>query len=196
LSCSSSNQTVTALTPVENPVFTIAEHPIFLFYVPDNPEQVRFGEFSIFTSDEKTRVYRIRFTLPPTPGIVSVGLPNLPEYTLAQDQSYRWYFKLYCQNNSSSESDLSDLSDSSDLNVNGWVQRIEPTSERQHQIERVSPDIWYDALANLAEKLRTAPQDRMLQERWANLLSTIGLENLSSVPLVGPVIPLDAPSND
>jgi Domain of Unknown Function (DUF928) len=182
LSCSGSNQAVTALVPVENPVFTIADHPTFLFYVPDDPKQIRFGEFSVFTADEIAQVYEIRFTLPQTPGIVSVSLPNLPEYALTQDQSYRWYFKLYCQNNSSSKSDL---------NVNGWVQRIAQTSERRHQIDIASSEIWYDALASLAKQLRAYPQDQALQDRWANLLRAIGLDKLIKVPLVGPVIQLN-----
>jgi hypothetical protein len=172
---------VTALIPVKNPVLTTREHPTFLFYVPYASDEVRVGEFSLLVGpEEKTRLYKTRFTLPQTPGIVSITLPSAPEYALEEGQYYHWYLKLYCQTNTSSQPTL---------DVNGWVQRVALTPERERQIKAATPDVWYDTSANLALSLRASPQDAKLRNDWVNLLKSIGLEDLAQEPFVGPVIP-------
>jgi hypothetical protein len=182
-SCKSTTRSLTALIPIKNPALTTREHPTFLFYVPDASDEIRVGEFSLLVGpQEKTRLYKTRFTLPQTPGIVSITLPSAPEYALEEGQYYRWYFKLYCQSNTSSQPDV---------DVNGWVQRVALTPERERQIKAAAPDVWYDASANLAESLRALPQDVRLRNDWLNLLKSIGLEDLAQEPLVGPVIPLE-----
>jgi hypothetical protein len=181
-SCKSTSKPLTALIPVKNPVLTAREDPTFLFYVPYASDEVRLGEFSLLVwPGEETRLYKTRFTLPQTPGIVSITLPSAPEYTLKEGQYYHWYFKLYCQTNTSSQPDL---------DVNGWVQRVTLTPERERKINAATPDVWYDASANLAQSLRASPQDARLRNDWVNLLKSIGSEDLAQEPLVGPVIPL------
>jgi hypothetical protein len=180
-SCKTTSKPLTALIPVKNPVLTTREHPTFLFYVPYSSDDVRVGEFSLLVwPEEKTRLYKTRFTLPQTPGIVSLTLPSAPEYALEEGKSYHWYLKLYCQTNTSSQPDL---------DVNGWVQRVALTPERERQIKATTPDVLYDALANLAENLRASPEDATLRNDWVNLLKSIGSEDLAQEPLVGPVIP-------
>lgn len=185
-SCKSTSKPLTALIPVKNPVLTTREHPTFLFYVPYASDNVRFGEFSLLLGpEEKTRIYKTHFTLPQTPGIVSITLPSAPEYALKEGQSYHWYFKLYCQTNTSSQPDV---------DVNGWVQRVALTPERERQIKATAPDVWYDALANLALSLRASPQDAKLRNDWLNLLKPIGSEDLAQESLVGSVIPVETNS--
>lgn len=180
--CKSTTKPLTALVPVKNPVLTAAAHPTFLFYVPYRSSEVRMGEFSLLTwPEEKTRVYKTRFTLPQTPGIVSVTLPPAPEHALEVGKSYHWYLQLYCQANTSTQPDL---------DIDGWVQRVPLTPERERQIKVATPDVWYDASANVAEGLRALPQDGMLRNNWVNLLKLIHSEDLGQESLVGPVIPL------
>jgi hypothetical protein len=185
-SCKSTSKSLTALIPIKNPVLTTRQHPTFLFYVPYTSDEVRFGEFSLLVGlEEKTRLYKARFTLPQTPGIVSLTLPSKPEYALEEGEFYHWYFELYCQTNTSSQLDL---------DVNGWVQRVALTPERERQINAATPDIWYDASVNLAESLRTSPQNAKLRNDWLNLLKFIGSEDLAQEPFVGSVIPLQYPA--
>lgn len=180
--CKSTSKPLTALVPVKNPVLTTSAHPTFLFYVPHTSDDIRQGEFSLLTwPDEKTRIYKIRFTLPQTPGIVSITLPPVPDYALEAGKSYHWYFQLYCQTNTSSQPDL---------DVNGWVQRVTPTPEQNLQINPAS-DIWYDVSAHLADRLRASPQDATLRNQWVNLLQLIDSEDLAQEPFVGPVTPKD-----
>ena len=179
-SCKSTSKPLTALIPVKNPVLTTREHPTFLFYVPYASDEVPVGEFSLLVGlEEKTRLYKTRFTLPQTPGIVSITLPSKPKYALEEGEFYHWYLKLYCQTNTSSQPDL---------DINGWVQRVALTPERERQINAATPDVWYDASANLVESLRDSPQDARLRNEWLNLLKSIGSEDLATEPFVGSVI--------
>lgn len=180
LSCNTLNHSVRALLPVENPVLTTTNSPTFLFYIPFAAEQIQFGEFTLLSwPGEQQRLYQVRFTLPKTPGIVSVTLP--PQLALQEGQYYRWYFQLYCQNGTGTQPDLT---------VNGMVQRVELTAERKRQIKDATPDVWYDALAQVAAQLQTSPQNPKLREDWRSLLRTIEAEELVQEPLLGPVIPL------
>lgn len=187
LSCNSLNNSVQALIPVENPVLTTTGSPTFLFYIPFGAEQIQFGEFSLLSwPGEQQRLYQIRFTLPQTPGVVSVTLPPQPEYTLQEGNHYRWYFQLYCQGGTGRQPDLT---------VNGMVHRVALTSERERQIWDATPDVWYDALAQVAAQLQASPQDAALREKWRSLLQTIEAEDLAQEPLLGSVLPLESTSS-
>lgn len=184
LSCNSLNHSVRALLPVENPVLTTTDSPTLLFYIPFAADQIKFGEFTLLTwPGEQQRLYQVRFTLPKTPGIVSVKLPSQP--ALQAGNYYRWYFQLYCQNGTGTQPDLT---------VNGMVQRVERTAERERQIRNATPDIWYDALAQVAAQLQLSPQNPELRSNWRSLLQTIEAEDLAQAPLLGPVVPLETAS--
>lgn len=188
LSCNSLNNSVRALIPVENPVLTTTGSPTFLFYVPFGAEQIQFGEFSLLTwPGEQQRLYQVRFTLPQTSGIVSIPLPPQPEYTLQEEKSYRWYFQLYCQGGTGRQPDLT---------VNGMVQRVALTPERERQIRAAMPDVWYDTVAQIAAQLQTSPQNAALRENWRSLLQTIEAEDLVQEPLLGSVIPLESDASN
>lgn len=181
--CKNTSKPLTALIPAENPVLTTSTHPTFLFYVPYTSDEVESGEFSLLLGpEEKKRIYKTRFTLPQTPGIVSITLPSSPEYALEENQYYHWYVKLLCKGNTSNKPDV---------DINGWVQRVALTPERERQIKGATPEVWYDALANLANSLRTSPQDATLRSKWVELLKSIGSEDLAQEPLVGSVVPMN-----
>ncbi|MBD3884232.1 DUF928 domain-containing protein [Phormidium tenue FACHB-886] len=187
-SCNSLNNSVRALIPIENPVLTTTNSPTFLFYVPFGAEQIQFGEFSLLTwPREQQRLYQVRFTLPQKPGIISITLPSQPEYALQEGNYYRWYFQLYCRDGTDVQPDLT---------VNGMVQRVALTPERESQISAATPDVWYDALAQVAVQLQTSPQDAALREKWRSLLQTIEAEDLAQEPILGSVISLESTSAD
>lgn len=182
-SCSAANEDLQALIPVNNPVLTAAAHPTFLFFNPIEASQVKYGEFSLLLwPGEQERHYHVRFTLPESPGIISVTIPSLPDYALVKDQVYRWYFQLYCSDNTSLQPDLT---------IVGSVQRVALTPERTQQIQTSSPDIWYDSLARVAEQLQLSPQDPQLQNHWRTLLHSIQAEDLATTTFSGSVLPLE-----
>lgn len=184
LSCTSTNDGMRALVPVKNPVLTTTNQPTIFFYIPFGSNQVRYGEFSLLTyPTEQQRLYSIRFTLPKTPGIVSVTLPAQP---LKQGEYYHWYFQVYCRDGNGKQPDLT---------VHGFLQQVALTSERERQIKAATPDVWYDALARVATQLQASPQNPTLRNQWRSLLRTIGAEHLAQAPLLGSVIPVERNSS-
>lgn len=172
--CESEESSLTALVPVENPVLTTQSYPSFLFYIPDPASAISYGEFSLFTASEKTRIYSTKINIKDTPGIIKIDLPNSPQYALETEQPYHWYFKLYCQ----TETDTPVY-----LDVDGWVRRVPTTSNTTEQIETASPVIWYDAIAIAAQNLIATPQDPIIQSRWLELLQFIEQEYLANTAI-------------
>lgn len=176
-SCSSEQKSLIALIPVENPVLTTQAHPSFLFYIPDRVAAMSHGEFSLFTTEDKTRIYSTEIALDSTPGIIKIDLPPTSENALKANQPYHWYFKIYCKNQTSKNGSDSPTF----LDVNGWIERVTSTDTRSSHIETASPEIWYDAIALAAENLMATPQDPTARERWLKLLQHINREHLLDV---------------
>ena len=167
-SCAPTNPPLTALVPEENPVYTTAAHPTFLFHLPDSPESIRYIEFIVLSADEKEQIYAAQLT-PTESGIVAISMPSSSSRSLEIDQTYHWYLNVHCQN-------IADVP-----SVNGWVQRLSPlavnartntlaempTDELTNEPTeapvgeaasqpsealptRTRPLIWYDAIAQVA----------------------------------------------
>ena len=172
MSCNSQDKKLRALIPEKNPVLTTSNHPTLLFYLPDNPSDVLEGEFWLNSRDEKQRIYRkTKFKLSQIPGIIRISFEE--DIPLEKGKYYHWYLKIYCND---------ETKDQADLDVNGWLKRVQPTPERQDKIKSGSPDIWYDSLAKIATKLSNFPQDILLKENWRKLLKLIEAENLVNEP--------------
>ena len=177
--CASDGIPLTALVPINNPVYTASAHPSFLFYLPDSPEVVDYVEFILLNADEKERIYRTRFN-PSQPGFVSVSLPK-DTHSLEVGENYHWYLNLHCQN-------IPDIP-----SVNGWVQRVERSEadegpamilEDSNRTHAGIPKVWYDAIAQTATTLSTAnPSRDQALENWQRWLSAIGLEQIAELPL-------------
>ena len=176
--CKKTSKPITAIVPIKNPVYTTSEYPTFLFYIPYNPEDINSVEFSLVNRDGKKRIYRAAISLPKTPGIMSFSLPKSPKYALELIEYYRWYLKLNCEPYTRSRNDLS---------VNGFVARVPLTSEHKQQINTATPDIWYDSVASLAQRLLANPKDETLKIQWIKLLESGGFKELAEEPLVGNV---------
>lgn len=184
--CPSVKVPLTALMPSSNSGNTISSHPSFWIYVPYIPKETPIGEF-VLQDKSREDVYRADFTPLNTPGLVSVTLPHsLPELNL--NQEYRWYFNLYCDADKSS----------SPVFVQGWVKRVSsnPSIEAQlinnpkaSHLVYANHQIWWDALATLAELRMANPTDSNLAQDWNALLNAKGvqLELPSSLPFSGPV---------
>lgn len=174
--CTASKSSLTALIPIENPVLTAKAYPSFLFYIPDRPAAMSHGEFTLFTAEEKTRVYAAKVNLKNTPGIIKIDLPNDAQYALKEKQPYHWYFKVYCQESNSTVY----------LDVDGWIERV-PASYTTSRQNETMPGIWYDAIATTVQALLDAPQDPTIRQQWLKLLQFIDREhlvdaNIQSIP--------------
>ena len=84
---------LTSLVGSNNLDLTISDRPTFWVYVPYTQQEAPSGEFSL--QDGENDVYRTRFQLPATPGIVSISLPATQK-PLEVGKTYRWYFEMNC----------------------------------------------------------------------------------------------------
>lgn len=183
-SCPSTQIPLTALIPAKNIGTTVSDRPSLWFYVPYAPQQATSGEF-VLQDKQENDVYRQTFNLSQTPGLVSFKLPQSAP-PLAINQSYRWYFKLYCDDSLTTANF-----------VEGWIARtpLPPDLETRLKSEQSpayleygSNSIWFDSLDSLAQ-LRLKKDNPQLQNDWNKLLGAEGvkLDRLSDQPLLGKV---------
>ena len=170
---------------------TVNEYPSFWVYVPYTAQEAPDGEFSLQDGDDE--VYRIRFQLPETPGIVSITQPSTAP-PLEVGKKYRWYFKINCPLSASSNHSPTPAS------LTGLVQRIASSSVLDNELkvastplERIATyarhGIWYETLTGLAQLRLNEPQNSSHKKTWIELLSNenVGLEKIAQEPIVGRV---------
>lgn len=172
---------LTAITPVNVHGKTLSQQPTFWFYMPYTADEVQTGEFSILTRNEDQRVYETSFKLPEQPGLVSITLPADESINLQEGQYYHWYLSVSC---------VSSQEVKTNLNINGWVQRFEPTPELEAQVNSSSPNVWYDVVDNLAMQRQTLPANEW-EQAWIELLESVELDDFIQEPVIGPVILTD-----
>jgi hypothetical protein len=120
-------------------------------------------------------LYRTTVSLPSTPAIVSVSLPDQTA-ALEVGKFYTWTFAIICDPNDRL----------SDQFVTGTVQRTELDPARIDQLGQASPSdrlalyqqdgVWYDALALLHELRRSQPQNSSLPTIWHEFLQSGGID--------------------
>ncbi|BAY49210.1 hypothetical protein SAMD00079811_68390 [Scytonema sp. HK-05] len=183
---------LTKLVGSHNLKLTAKEHPTFWIYVPYSSTEANEGEFSL--QDGDVEVYRTRFKLNATPGIVSVSLPSSVT-PLVVGKEYRWYLDINCPSSvSSSES-------STPASLTGVVQRVSESSQLQQELNAAKTPletiatyakygIWLETLSELAQLRLKQPQDVQLRNAWVELLSAenVGLASIANEKIVGNVI--------
>ncbi|MUG93262.1 DUF928 domain-containing protein [Scytonema sp. UIC 10036] len=182
---------LTRLAGSHNLKLTVQERPTLWIYVPYTSNEVNDGEFVLQNGD--IDVYRTRFKLNATPGIVSVSLPSdLPP--LAVGKEYRWYVDINCPSATSNSESLTPAS------LTGVVQRVSASPELQKELsaaktplERIAvyakQGIWLETLTELAQLRLKEPQNTNLQNVWKDLLSAenVNLGIIVQEPIVGSV---------
>lgn len=183
--CKETNRPFTPLLPLTEigySGYTLSEHPTFWFYIPYEIDSVRSGRFVLKDQDDNA-LYKTEFTLPTTPGFVSLQVPTTA-MPLEVNKQYSWVFVLYC-----GEQNRSDLVP---VSQRGIVERIYQRNFEQlataTAAERLNlyldNNIWYDVPTDLAE-IRNIPQV------WLKLLRAVGLEELKQDAIAGSVIPIE-----
>ena len=182
---------ITGLVGANNLELTTNEHPTFWVYIPYTPQEAPSGEFSLQDGEED--VYRIRFQLPATPGIVSIKLPSTQK-ALEVGKTYRWYLEINCPRSESAVR-------VTPASVTGLVRRVSPSrnlenalNSAQTPVERIAAyaqhSIWYDTLTELAQLRLNQPQNSEIEQIWVELLSEqkIGLRGVARESISGNVI--------
>lgn len=170
-----------AMTPSNFYGLTLSERPTFMAYIPASTSTQAI--FSL-KDEAQTVVYEKVLPLDGKAGIIAVQLPDdAPALNL--DQYYQWFVTIQTEEY---------LTPSSPF-VEAWVKRVTPTSDMAQVLESgdaiamaealAQAGIWYDTSAILAELQREAslPSNTRVAH-WTELLSSVGLENLATVPVV------------
>jgi peptidoglycan hydrolase-like protein with peptidoglycan-binding domain len=174
---------LTALIPATYIGLTTSDRPTFWFYVPYSPKLQRPVEFVLYGTDNNNEIYKTTLRLQNTPGIVSLNLPETVP-PLESGKKYKWRFSFLCN-----------LADRAEIrSVEGWVKRVTPNPKLQRQLESAAPrsrialyaanGFWYDTLSAIAQLRRTSPQDATLAANWASMLQSVGLDEITSAPIV------------
>jgi hypothetical protein len=171
------------LMPQSDIPITVAEYPIFFFYIPDVDLEGVQGELSL-RNEKDEEIYRAAFSLKVPDSILMVDLSGFPSFSpLEVGKSYYWDFRIGF--------DPRDPSD--DISVGGRIQRVKPSSELQHKLDTALPQekpaiyaangIWQDTLATLASLRCASPNDSAIASDWASLLQQVELPQISRKPL-------------
>ncbi|MBD2567882.1 DUF928 domain-containing protein [Anabaena lutea] len=180
-SCLQGKQEITPLIPADKLGLTLNGHPTFYWSVSTLP--VKTAQFTIETNGDEQPFYETDIKLPEQPGIFSFTLPkNTPE--LPVGKTYRWYLTIICDGEDSSNNPF----------VEGLVERIQaelPLSDtlakataRQLPTIYAEYGIWHEALTTSVELRCTQPNDLVVKLNWRQLLTSVGLNDILSEPLL------------
>jgi Domain of Unknown Function (DUF928). len=175
---------VVALMPNTNMGLTVAEKPTVFFRV--SKTSVQEAKFNLLNEKGNTIIYDKTIPLNNTGDVMSFTLPaDAPALEVGKE--YQWELVINC--------------DPDDPNGNPRVQsaikRVQPSPTLVSKLAQANPSdrpflyaeegIWIDALSTLA-KLRVAnPNNSELKEEWTTLLTSAGLQELATAPLIGSV---------
>ena len=176
-----SSQSLVAITPRNLLGKTAQAHPEFWFSLPET-QSAKSIHFELFDSADNV-VYSTQLDRSYASGLSKIELPKTAP-ALDPGENYRWVFDISCE---SSPSDTS-------LEVQGWVRRVELSSELSAQMASASPaeqaylyeeaGLWHEQVTALAELRNLNPTDLDAQLQWAALVQAAGLDShLSSSPL-------------
>ncbi len=171
---------LTAIVPTSNFGKTVAKHPSFWFYVPYKPEEIAQAQFVLQDSQRQT-IFQAPINLQSTPGYNKFSLPATAP-SLEPGESYRWYFKIYCDRSVTSEEN--NLTADTPLFVQGWVERVPLSSSLYLKLSKSdqqsyrtygSHGIWYDAVNELLSLHLIDTDNLTLQQDWLKLTQAKGV---------------------
>ncbi|ARV59406.1 hypothetical protein BZZ01_12925 [Nostocales cyanobacterium HT-58-2] len=198
--CPYANPGLTAIVPLtEQPIsvmnvwgLTTVERPTFWFYTPYGNDSTYPANF-VLLDENSNPLYQRDISLPSEPGVMSVSLPaNIP--SLIVGKNYRWFLNVYCDRPLAESLRGNNQKQQTPIYVEGVVQRVNLNQAIAQQIQQAQPrqqvaiyasyGIWHEALTTLAQLRQKNPQDTTLQQEWQDLLSSIGLDDISTKPLL------------
>lgn len=167
-----------ALSPTTYVGLTTHDRPTVRVYLPATTAQV--AELSLFDAQGRG-LYQTIVPISRTDSLMRFAFPAAAPVLSAQ-QPYYWTVALICNQNQRTD----------DWIIGGWIRQQQPDPQLQrqlatvHGIDRVKlyaeAGFWYDALETLVQLHQAQPHDAALGVTWANLLQSIGLPQLASIP--------------
>ncbi len=159
---------------------TVSERPTILVYLPASN-----AKEAVFSLKDEAGIMQHQMTIPVAgkTGVIAVKLPaNAP--ALAVGKNYQWFLAVKVDGQ---------LSPSTPY-VDGWIQRIQPSTDlaramqQENALKRTEAlgknGVWYDCVATLAALHTAQPTNTSLTQQWEELLSSVGLKEVVTAPLV------------
>jgi Domain of Unknown Function (DUF928) len=167
---------------------TIAAHPTILVYLPASDAQEVV--FSLKDEDRNLRYY-VTLPIAGEAGVYAFRMPaDIPG--LAVNANYQWFVALKQEGRLTPGSPF----------VEGWIKRIEASPQLTASLSALSEDdglaqaktlggagVWYDTVATLALLRSQQPESDAIAFHWSELLTSVGLQDISTAPLVTDVVP-------
>ncbi|MEH2326852.1 MAG: DUF928 domain-containing protein [Nostoc sp.] len=160
---------------------TVSERPTILVYLPASN-----AEEAVFSLKDEAGNMEYKMTIPVAlkAGVIAVKLPaDAPALTVGKN--YHWFLALK----------LNRTLGPSTPYVDGWIQRIQPTAELATAMEQEDAlkqaaafgknGVWYDCVATMAVLHTAQPKNAAIIKQWEELLSSVSLKDIATVPLVG-----------
>jgi hypothetical protein len=179
---SSRNATEVAIAPLlpdTNLGLTVAERPTVFVYLGKTTAKEAF--FSI-QDEHENHHYQTTIKLPKQAGAISIQLPNQAP-PLEVGKNYKWSLVLICGQRLEPDHPQ----------VTGWIHRLEPNASIAQPESTVSlksvfklaeAGLWYDTLSTLAQLRLAQPKDPNLAAHWEELLTSVGLDEMATEPIV------------
>ena len=156
----------------ENKAKTATDTPTFYGYIP--PTTANHGEF-VLVDKNNEEVYYTRFSLPSTPGIIRL---EIPQTVNLKPGDYTWSLMLICDSRYRNR----------DKYVEGSLEYLPSTQGLENQIKDkpslakaevyANASLWFETLDTVAKIKEENPQE------WQELLTSVGLEMLTEVPII------------
>lgn len=158
---------LTALTPTNNIVKTVAGNPSIYVYVPSYEQKVAF--FHIIDPKTEEIIYETEISLSNLPGVIELHVPETVQ--LEANITYEWGFYVECDPDNPA----------ADEGIEGWIERAELTPKQESDIQQVAENsleqaqlyaragVWHETLAIVA---RMRDTDSRL---WVELLESVDL---------------------
>ncbi|WP_413163464.1 DUF928 domain-containing protein [Capilliphycus salinus ALCB114379] len=177
---------ITALIPASTLGRTASEQPTIYYYIPTSLQAVSL-KFELLDEQDRTLYEKVLENQDTEAGVIGLDLSEFQDApSLEVDKNYHWYLTIRC------EPDTFDPS--GDIVIDGWINRVALSPTQLQQLESQPPSerlnlyaseaLWYETVNTLAQLRLSNPDDAVIQQRWAELLNSVGLGNIAPQPLL------------
>ncbi|MEL7036707.1 MAG: DUF928 domain-containing protein [Cyanobacteria bacterium J06592_8] len=177
---------LTALIPSSTLGRTASEKPTIYYYLPASLDKV-WVKFELLDEQDQP-LYETSFEMKePKSGIIGLNLSELEDApALEADKTYHWFLTIRC------EPDPFDPS--GNIVVDGWINRVALNSTQLEELDQAEPlerlkfytkeALWYESVETLVQLRLSNPEESSFEERWVELLTSVGLGDIAPKPLI------------
>jgi Domain of Unknown Function (DUF928) len=185
--CAKGDFTFAPVVPPSNYGQTTAAYPTLYWYQANHSfSWVRFELYAAQAPTLKLEpdpIYQTTFRLKRNTPLASLTLPataGLPPLETGRD--YLWKVTLICSQRGPDDETAS----GSQRSIQGWITRVAPKAGLQAKLLKTpkpydvygEEGLWYDAIHDLATRLRRQPQNAQLTRDWRDLLRETSLKSI------------------